>query len=416
MNKTDNSDEFLLSMVFIGVIMLLTIPCYIINDQWLSINPWFFWSVVLLPLISILVAMILSGNTFRIFGKLPYIKYRPRLPLFFYYDEKPDKYRYRECDKLQSLIQDGDVLLRRHDYYIDGLILLQNAYYSHAGIAFKDKESGKVKVYHALGATGVTDDLLENFSRCDDLAVLRFNPNKDLGPYLKKHSNNAFFKNDKKGQQLVSKIKNPQIRIPNGDKKTKMTFDMKNVRDLVASNELRLMIHEKPANEVELRIFDDIYENIQTGNYKPPTADVYIPIVLELAEQSKGTPYDYDFNFQNFKTMSCVEFVWFCYKSLFPIHQVKRRIFTYFGFIRTFVLVPDLFAASPAFDLVYSGIEGIGTNKKKLLQYIKRTRVRFWNFILIVVFCQFTLLFAFAGIAYSLSNKYPAMTYLLLKK
>lgn len=416
MNKTDNSDEFLLSMVFIAVIMLLIIPCYIINDQWLSINPWFFWSIVLLPLISILFAMILSGNTFRIFGKLPYIKYRPKLPLLFYYDEKPEKYRYRECNKLQSLIQDGDVLLRRHDHYIDGLILLQNAYYSHAGIAFMDKASGKIKVYHAVGATGVTEDFIENFSRCDDLAVLRFNPKKDFGPYLKKHSNPTFFRNDKKGQELVNKIKHPQIRIPNGDKKTKMTFDMKNVRQLVASDELHLQIEGKPSSEVELKIFDDIYHNIQSGNYIPPDPGRYLPVILELAKQSKGIPYDYDFNFQNFKTMSCVEFVWFCYKSLFPIHQVKRRVYTYFGFIRTFVLVPDLFVASPAFDLIYSGIEGVGTNKKKLLQYIKRTRVRFWNFIFVVIICQSALLFLFAAIAYTLSNKYPSMAYLLLKK
>ncbi len=413
MNKTDNSDEFLLTIVFITVILLLVIPACLLNTYWLTINPWFFWALVLLPLISILFAMILSGNTFRIFGKLPYIKYRPKLPLLFYYDEKPNRYRYKECEKLKEVIKTGDVLLRRHDHYIDGLILLQNAYYSHAGIAYRDESTGDIKVFHALGATGVTEDLLENFSRCDDLAVLRFNPGKELGEYLRRHGNNLFYKKSSNSEKLVNKIKHAKVRIPHADKKSQLSFDFRNVRDLVASREVDIMIGDSHASEIELKLFDGIIENIHSGNYVPPQPDNYIPLVIELARNSKGIPYDYDFNFQNFKTMSCVEFVWFCYKSLFPIHQVKRRVYTYFGFIKTFVLVPDLFVASKAFDLVYTGIPGVGNHKKKLLQHIKRTRVRFWPFLFFIVFLQLSILILFSILAHFLSDNYPDLAFMV---
>ncbi len=415
MNKTDNSDEFLLSLVFVAVLILLVFPAWLLNNQWLSINRWLFWTLVLLPLISIYVALLLSGNAFRVFGKLPYIKYRPRLPLLFYYDEKPERYRYKECRHIKEIIETGDVLLRRHDHYIDGLILLQNAYYSHAGIARKDDVTGAVTVYHAIGAKGVTEDVLENFSRCDDLAILRFNGNKNLGRFLKKHANASFFREDNKGKKLMSKMKNTELSIPQQQGNSKINIDLKDVRELVASPGPDIMINGQPASKVELKIYDTLVENINKGNYVTPDKDQYLPVIMKLAEGSKGIPYDYDFNFQNFKTMSCVEFVWFCYKSLFPVHQVKRRVYTYFGFIKTFVLVPDLFLASPAFDLVYSGIDSVNMNKRKLIQHTKTKRVQFWSFIATIVFLQLALLVLISVLGNHLSEKYPDIAYLMIK-
>jgi hypothetical protein len=344
-----------------------------------------------LPLILITLAILRSGSIRNIIEKLTYVKYKRVFPLIYFYDEEPKNYRWTERLQIESKIESGDVILRRHDDYLDGLILLQNSYFSHVGIAEKDETNGHVYVHHALGKTGVTKDSFEKFAKCDDIAVLRFNGGIGLGEYLKKTSNSVFYKENKESKDLENKPRYSEIYIPGIEERNRKTFEMRDVRQLLYQTDDNIMFKGEMAEKVELRMFDRLTKEINEGKFQPPAKEAYIPLMMTLANNSKGTPYDFNFNFQNFKKMSCVEFVWFCYKSLFPVHQVKRRVYTFFNFIRTFVMVPDLFLGSKAFDLIYCNIAGTGTNKYKLLQKIRSQHLRFWDFFLEIILIQIVL-------------------------
>ncbi|MGZ5254212.1 MAG: hypothetical protein ACXWV4_07635 [Flavitalea sp.] len=391
MNKDLTIDH--LKLIFVGLICLalMIAPCIVLNifinkgETKLGIIFGF------LPIISVTGAILRSGNFKDIIGKLTYVKYRKQFPLYYYYDEEPKYFRWPDSRSVESRIESGDVILRRHDEYLDGLILLQNSYYSHVGIAEKDENTGQVSVHHALGKSGVTKHSFEKFAKCDDIAVLRFNGGNGLGEYLKKTSNSVFYKENKESKDLEAKPRYSEVYIPGIEKRNRKTFEMKNVRPLLYHTEDNFMHQGEMAEKLELSLFDRLTREINEGNFNPPKPDEYIPLMMSLANQSEGIPYDFDFNFQNFKKMSCVEFVWFCYKSLFPIHQVKRRVFTFFGFIRTFVMVPDLFLGSKAFDLIYCSMSDVENNKYKLLHKIRFQHLKFWNFFMILIGIQVVL-------------------------
>lgn len=392
-NKAGQVDRLALLIVFAIVLALLLGPSIYLTRNIFNLSYVESLPLILLPFLSIIIAILLTGNLKSLTGKLPYIKYRHEFPLLYYYDDKPRYYRYKCYEDITAIIKTGDILLRRHDHYIDGLILRQNSYYTHAGIALKNEENGTVQVYHAIGSAGVSLQAIEEFSRCDDIAVLRFNPKAHLQEYLRKHSAQGFVQTRGLSSKRISKVEQVKVSIPDRNKvKGPNKFDLRDVRSLIENNDLDISVNGRSAKEIELELYDELARCIKEGNYEPPGEDRFMPLVMGLADGSRGVPYDFDFNFINFRTMSCVEFVWFCYKGLFPVHQVKRKIYTYFGFIKTYILVPDLFLASHSFDLVYSGMPGVEHNKFRLQKIIKEDRIRFWNFTLYLVCCQIFLL------------------------
>jgi hypothetical protein len=388
MKKDVTVDNYKLWLVVLVCLALVIVPCILISHCLNNCPNYVGYSVGLLPIVSMMGVVAFTRKPGGIFEKLVYIKYNKKYPFIYRFDDEPKRYRWKKATDVESLIESGDVLLRRHDDYIDGLVLLQNSYYSHVGLAEKDELTGKVYVHHALGKPGVTKEPYEKFAKCDDIAVLRFNGGKGLSEYLKKFSDSKFYKTNMASKKLEKYTRFIEVYAPKMSGNNQRTFEMTNVRNIVDDTDEKIMFNGEKAGVVELRLFDKYKESIDNGNFTPPTKEEYIPLVLTLAKGSAGVPYDYNFNFQNFKSMSCVEFVWFCYKSLFPIHQVKRRVYTFFDFIKTFVMVPDNFLASKAFDLVYCSMDGIGTNKYKLLHYIKSRHVKFWNVIARLVVLQ----------------------------
>ncbi len=391
MKKDVNVDYAKLVVVFSACVILVVFPCILIN--WCLENcPLYIGATIgILPIASMLGVVAFTGKSGKLFEKLVYIKYNKNYPILYKFDDEPKRYRWKKATDVESLIESGDVLLRRHDDYIDGLVLLQNSYYSHAGLAEKDEITGKVYVHHALGKSGVNKEPYEKFAKCDDIAVLRFNGGKGHEEYLQKFSDSKFYKTSMDSKKLEKYTRFIEIYAPNLSGNNQRTFEMTNVRNIVDDTDEKILFKGEKAGIVELRLFDKYKESIDNGTFTPPPREEYIPLVLELAKGSVGVPYDYNFNFQNFKSMSCVEFVWFCYKSLFPIHQVKRRVYTFFDFIKTFVMVPDNFLASKAFDLVYCSMEDVGTNKYKLLHNIKSRHIKFWNVIARLVLLQLVL-------------------------
>lgn len=394
MNKDLNIDHLKLCVVFVFCLLLMITPCIVLNYYISKDKIYLGIFFGFLPIILVTLAILRSGNLKNIIGRLTYVKYKRVFPLIYFYDEEPKYYRWPDSRSVEAKIESGDVILRRHDDYLDGLILLQNSYFSHVGLAEKDETNGQVYVHHALGKSGVTKDSFEKFAKCDDIAVLRFNGGEGLAEYLKKTSNNIFYKENKDSKDLESKPRYSEIYIPGIEERNRKTFGMRDVRQLLYHTDDNIMYNGEMAEKAELRLFDRLTREINEGKFNPPHKNEYIPLMMTLANKSKGVPYDFDFNFQNFKKMSCVEFVWFCYKSLFPIHQVKRKVFTFFNFIRTFVMVPDLFLGSKAFDLIYCNMDGIGTNKYKLMHKIRFLHLKFWYFFLALVLIQ-VLLFLF---------------------
>lgn len=75
---------------------------------------------------------------------------------------------------LLSNLQPGDVLLRRHSHYVGSLIV--PGYWSHIALYV-----GADRVIHMLG-TGITDEDILTFTRCDDIAILRHSDKNIIAP------------------------------------------------------------------------------------------------------------------------------------------------------------------------------------------------------------------------------------------
>ena len=105
----------------------------------------------------------------------------------------------------------------------------------------------------------------------------------------------------------------------------------------------------------------DFFEYLMTKfSVKPPQIDItriqaFMPNILTLSKLYLNRCYDFGFNFNDSERLSCVEFVWNCYKALYPLHQVSRKTIYYFKWVKL-IIVPDMFLRSVFFNLVYSSV------------------------------------------------------------
>lgn len=98
---------------------------------------------------------------FSIYGSVQVFPY----PMFILF--KCPHYKLKDDHKRQifEILQPGDVLLRRYDYYISGLNI--PGYWTHAAIYI-----GNNTVVHMLGGGICSEDILQ-FVNCDDIIILR---------------------------------------------------------------------------------------------------------------------------------------------------------------------------------------------------------------------------------------------------
>jgi hypothetical protein len=162
------------------VILGLPYALYLINGHILSgygygLPLYYIFIIAWLPLIIVLALGIRHGGIKGLGETLTLIKYYKYCPIFFYYDPKPLRYEVKDIEKLKELIEPGDILLRRHHRYLDGLILQQTSYFTHAALYYGEHEGRNHQIMHAMGENGVCFIDLENFAKCDDLLLLRFN-------------------------------------------------------------------------------------------------------------------------------------------------------------------------------------------------------------------------------------------------
>ena len=108
------------------------------------------------------------------FGNILVYKY----PLFIQLGHTAYKINGKHQREILDCLEPGDVLLRRYDNYLSGLIL--PGYFTHAAIYIGDN-----KIIHMLGDGIVKEDIL-TFMRCDDIAVLRTKVETGRAPAVSK--------------------------------------------------------------------------------------------------------------------------------------------------------------------------------------------------------------------------------------
>jgi len=107
------------------------------------------------------------------FGNIKLYKY----PMFIVFGHTAYKINGNDQREILNTLQPGDVLLRRYDHYISGLMI--PGYFTHSAIYVGDN-----KVIHMLG-DGICEEDILVFMRCDDMAVLRFNDSTKIDNAIK---------------------------------------------------------------------------------------------------------------------------------------------------------------------------------------------------------------------------------------
>lgn len=241
----------------------------------------------------------LSDRFVRILGD---IKISPN-PLFVQYC--PSSYRLRgsELRDLIPLLQPGDLLLRYYDHYLDNLFI--PGHFSHIGIyvgEIKDSDreiaglrmgnsrvregrlrerftTGPQMVVHSISEGVFAEDLLD-FSRCDELMVLRLP--EEL--HLAYDSGNPF----------------PESLFGPEEKE---------IRSRLLAGEI--------INRSEI-----------------------VPLMIAEALKNVGRRYDFNLDFGDFSRLSCTELVYLCLKSVAHALDLAPRKCG-FGPIQKMAITPD---------------------------------------------------------------------------
>jgi hypothetical protein len=103
----------------------------------------------------------LKSKFLTFFGDLKYFKYPPCIvyhPITF-------KIKGSDTRKVINVIQDGDIIMRGYDCYLDGLFIPGK--YSHTGLY-----TGNGKIIHAI-AEGVSEIDIIDYLRCDRFCLMR---------------------------------------------------------------------------------------------------------------------------------------------------------------------------------------------------------------------------------------------------
>ena len=301
--------------------------------------------VFFFPLGCFLVFFFFNQLSSNFKNNMAHYKYSFYLPFIFYDNPHPEMSERININTIRSLIRPGDIILRRYDGYIDGLIFSENSYFTHAGIYCSDYRDYNDQVLHAEAEAGVHADSLDTFCHCDDVAVLRF----------------SYSRNEQENRML----------------------------DVIEKNHCTptdLFAIAKREKEVFTTLLEATKPGSTSGNME--TADLYATqytrLILDRAISLLHTPYDFEFNFGNFESLSCIEYVWYCFKSLYPLHRISVNDFEFFRLIRIPVIVPDVFIRNDFFQFVYTSLPGV-TSKHALAERTRPDHWQFWKFMGMIV-------------------------------
>jgi uncharacterized protein YycO len=94
------------------------------------------------------------------FGNIQIFPY----PFFIMFGHTSYRMRGDDVQEVLNTIQPGDILLRRYNHYISGLMI--PGHFTHAAIYMGDD-----KVVHMLGE-GINKESILSFCRCDEIAII----------------------------------------------------------------------------------------------------------------------------------------------------------------------------------------------------------------------------------------------------
>ena len=340
----------------LGILALNLLIVFSINILFLHMPFGFPLFVVFIPVISFLIFFLINQVHGRFHNNMTHYKYNLLFPFIFHDNPTPKKSDRIDMDEIKRQIKQGDIVLRRYNHYIDGLVFSENSYFTHVGIYCADYRCITSKVLHAEAKTGVHATPLEEFCNCDDIAILRF----------------SFDKTEEEDEMLDHILK--EYRPEDDDDKDKI-------------------------KQRELLVFDNLMKKTKTekGTLILKKEDVYAEgyshLILDRAISLLKTPYDFEFNFENFDNLSCIEYVWYCFKFLFPLHRIRVKDFEFFQLIKMPVIVPDVFVRNDFFSYVYTSLPLARKNKKELMKYARSAQKQFWKFIIMILIWDIIFLF-----------------------
>jgi len=164
-------------------------------------------------------------------------------------------------------------------------------------------------------------------------------------------------------------------------------------------DEYRVISQRPNLKEEELKLFEYLDDKTKIKDDSSTKDNLFEStfrdLILNRALSLRKTPYDTKFDFKNFDKFSCIEYVWYCYKCLFPFHRIRVKDFEFFNSINMPVIVPDVFVKNDFFKYIWSNIPRIenipddlkksGSSKKKALKkMVKNFRKPFWPFVISV--------------------------------
>lgn len=355
------------------IISLNVITIFSLNSLLLHLPFWFPLFVVFIPSISFFIFFLRNQIPGRFHNNMTHYKYNLIFPFIFHDDPAPKKSDSIDLDEIRKKIKHCDIILRRYNRYIDGLIFSENSYFTHVGIYCEDYKGISREVLHAEAEPGVHKTSLENFCNCDQLAILRFS-----------------LKKTEEEEQMHEHIKKEHYSI----------HDNNHIRhrELVVFN--NLMKETKRLHGNFILKENDLF------------AEGYSNLILDRAISLLDTPYDFEFDFENFDHFSCIEYVWYCFKCLYPLHRIKVKDFEFFQLIKMPVIVPDVFVRNDFFRYVYTSLpiknkdinedededekekeKKENQNKRALIKYTKSAQKQFWKFIVMILIWDVIFLF-----------------------
>ena len=277
-------------------------------------------------------------------NNIVYCRMNYLFPFHFTRDCHREKSSRIDLNSVKEGLQDGDIILRRYNNHLDGLIFKQNSFFTHAGICERvlrtacneeEKQEYDYYVWHTTAGDNVHRITLERFCNCDDVAVFRLCP--EQFPKIKKFKKAARHMS-KHGQEYSSQF-----------------------------------------TTAERDIYTKLFEGANSGK-KMAALDLdwelYRAAVIQKAKQLEGTLYDKEGNFTDPSKLCCIEYVWLCYLCLFPLHIIELRNFRYFNMVKVLSLIPDVFIRSKYFECRYTSLENI-RDRKEMIRFTTRHRISF---------------------------------------
>ena len=400
-----------LVFILLAFLIFLYAPVCILNhyiSHFPRCVPILIGSLPILMLIFCLLTACFTNGFNGIGSKITDIRYNAHFPFLFKYDPGPKDFRFKNMDALK-ILQPYDILLRRQERYLEGLVLEQTSFFTHAAIYYGCGNKYSKQVMQAIGS-GVGPVSLDDFAKCDEIAILRFNTNlvDDNSWKIQHKSTDETYLEEitlhlPDNTPIASDPTNTKTDLSQAtsiDPLKNTAYDSdpsrKKIVELIDAD----IQCEKPPElsqigKTEKTLFEYLVKELKEP---PPTIidiqqlKTFMPDILKLSTFYVGRPYDFAFNFTENGALSCVEFVWDCYKALFPLHRIRRKFMYYFQCVRTFVIVPDTFLQSPFFTLQYSSVPISGPlSARKLMSVITKTRLNFYLYALKIIVWQLVI-------------------------